>query len=189
MGKSACAHLFREAGIPLADTDLLARQLVEPGQPCLAEIVRAFGPQMLDAAGRLRREELGRQVFHNPSARQQLEAILHPPIRAAWKAAFDTWQAEGRPLAVADIPLLFETQAQAEFDGVICVACSERTQRQRLLSRGWSEAEMDRRQQAQWPIQRKMDQSDVVLWNESSLEVLREQLVRVFHAYGFNFHA
>lgn len=189
MGKSATAHLFREAGIPLADTDLLARQLVEPGQPCLSEIVNVFGPEMLDESGRLRREELGLKVFNNPAARQQLEAILHPQIRAAWRTAFATWQAEGRPLAVADIPLLFETQAQTEFDWVICVACSERTQRQRLLSRGWSEAEMERRRQAQWPIQRKMDQSDVVLWNESSLEVLREQLVRVFHAHGFNFHA
>ncbi len=189
MGKSAAARLLFDGGIAVVDSDQLARQLVEPGQPALTEITQAFGSDLLDVQGHLRREELGRRVFHDPSARQRLEAILHPKIRAAWKNQCAVWAAEDRPVAVVDIPLLFETGAAAEFDWVICVACSSATQQQRLLSRGWPQATIDERLRAQWPIHQKMAQSDCVLWNESSLTILREQIRCVLRARGIDFHA
>src|SRR5436190_22129682 len=77
MGKSTADKLLRERGVPVVDTDLLAREIVEPGQPAAAEIRQAFGPEVFDADGRLRRDELARRVFANDSARQRLEDILH----------------------------------------------------------------------------------------------------------------
>lgn len=189
MGKSVVDRILSQSGIAVVDTDQLARQLVEPGQPALLEIVEAFGKDILDAEGRLRRDELGRRVFHASADRERLESILHPRIRAAWKAQCELWASEGRSVAVIDIPLLHETGAESEFDAVICVACSEATQHSRLVPRGWSGEEIRNRLQAQWPISQKMAKSDYVLWNESTLEVLREQLARVFHAEKLSFPA
>ena len=136
MGKSASAQLLRERGVPVVDTDDLARQVVELGQPGLAEVQQAFGPEIVGADGRLRRQELAQRVFADPAARKRLEDILHPRIRALWRAQVEAWRQEGCPLAVVVIPLLFETKAEAELDPTICVACSVATQKQRLLARG-----------------------------------------------------
>lgn len=179
MGKSAAANLLRERGLPIADTDLIARQLVEPGQPTLAEIKNGFGPEIIAPDGRLRRDELARRVFSNAEARKKLENILHPRIRSIWMEQIRSWRAEGRALAVVVIPLLFETNAAAEFDRIICVACSIRTQRQRLQARGWDINQMDQRIAAQWPVEKKMDLADYVVWTEAGLDVLALQLERI----------
>src|ERR1035437_1615160 len=100
MGKSASAQLLAARGVAVVDTDDLARQVVEPGQPGLAEVREAFGNQIVGPDGRLRRDELARRVFADPNARQRLEAILPPPIRALWRAQVETWHLAGRPLAV-----------------------------------------------------------------------------------------
>src|SRR5205807_4603737 len=78
MGKSTCADLLRERAVPVVDTDVLAREIVEPGQPALAQVQTTFGPEMIGADGRLLRDQLARRVFADPAARAQLEAILHP---------------------------------------------------------------------------------------------------------------
>src|ERR1019366_2307982 len=100
MGKSTAAQLLGSRGAAVVDTDDLARQVVEPGQPALAEVREAFGAEIVGPDGRLRRDELARRVFADPAARQQLEALLHPPIRALWRAQVENWRPEGRPLAV-----------------------------------------------------------------------------------------
>src|SRR5512136_369922 len=105
MGKSTSAQLLRSRSVLVVDTDDLARQVVEPGQPALAEVQRDFGADIVGADGRLRRDELARRVFGAPAARLRLEAILNPPIRALWRAQMQTWRGEGRPLAVVVIPL------------------------------------------------------------------------------------
>jgi dephospho-CoA kinase len=179
MGKSASAQLFRARGVPGVDTDDLARQVVEPGQPALAEVMAAFGPQFAEPNGHLRRDELARRVFSDPAARQRLEEILHPRIRALWRAQVETWRAEGRPLAVVVIPLLFETKAEAELDATICVACSAATQQQRLKARGWSTEQIQQRLQAQWPVEKKLDRADYVVWTEASLDVSAAQIKRI----------
>jgi len=179
MGKSASAQLLRSRGVPVMDTDDLARQVVEPGQPALAEIRDAFGAEIVGPDGRLRRDDLARRVFADPAARQRLEEILHPRIRALWRAQVDNWRAEGRPLAVVVIPLLFETKAEAELDATICVACSAATQQQRLQARGWSPAQIEQRLQAQWPVETKMARADYVIWTEAGLDVHAAQLERI----------
>src|SRR5437879_3055472 len=91
MGKSTSAALLERQGIPVVDTDVLARQVVEPGQPAWVEIQKAFGNDIVDNAGRLRRKELARLVFADVERRRQLESILHPRIRELWLAQVEQW--------------------------------------------------------------------------------------------------
>ena len=179
MGKSTSAQLLRARGVPVVDTDDLARQIVEPGQPALAEVMAAFGPQIVGPDGRLRRDELARRVFADPAARRRLEDILHPRIRVLWRAQVETWRAEGHPLAVVVIPLLFETKAEAELDATICVACSAATQQQRLRARGWPPEQIEQRLQAQWPVETKIARADYLFWTEADLDVHAAQIERI----------
>ena len=179
MGKSAAAQLLCERGIAVVDTDLLARQVVEPGQPALAEIQKLFGNEILAPDGQLRRDKLARRVFADVAQRKQLEAILHPRIHALWLAQVDAWHAEGRPVAVVVIPLLFETNSEPQVEATICVACSAATQRQRLHGRGWSAEQIELRINAQFPVEKKMALADFVVWTEGSLDVHAAQLERI----------
>ena len=179
MGKSTAAGLFQARGVPVVDTDDLARQVVEPGQPALAEIQAAFGSQITGPGGQLRRHELARRVFADSTARQQLEAILHPRIRRLWRAQADAWRAEDRPLAIVVIPLLFETKAEAELDQTICVACSAATQQERLRARGWSPEQIHQRLDAQWPVETKIARADYLIWTEAGLDVHSAQIDRI----------
>jgi dephospho-CoA kinase len=182
MGKSIAARFLHERGAPIVDSDELARQLVEPGQPALNEIQAAFGKNMVARDGQLRRNELARVVFADGAARKRLETILHPRIRERWLAQIETWRRENRALAVVVIPLLFETQAECDFDKIICVACSAATQRQRLLSRGWTAEQIQQRLAAQWPIEQKIARANFVVWTEGALSVSAQQVERIMAA-------
>jgi dephospho-CoA kinase len=179
MGKSTSAQLLQARGVPVVDTDDLARQVVEPGQPALAEVLAAFDPQIAAPDGRLRRDELARRVFADSTARLRLERILHPRIRELWRAQMEAWRAEGRPLAVVVIPLLFETKAEAELDATICVACSAATQQERLRARGWPAEQIQQRLQAQLPTEQKIARADYLIWTEGSLDVHAAQVDRI----------
>ena len=179
MGKSTAAGFLQQAGIPVVDSDAIARQIVEPGEPALEEIRKTFGGEVIGLDGRLQRERLASRVFSDPEARRQLEAVLHPRIRSLWQAQFAAWDSEGRPAAVAMIPLLFETDAAGGFDVTICAACSATTQRHRLQARGWTDDQIDRRIAAQMPVEKKMALSDYVVWTEGALEVHEAQLRRI----------
>jgi dephospho-CoA kinase len=145
----------------------------------LVEIQRVFGPEVIAPDGQLLRAVMARRVFADPLARQQLEAITHPRIRELWREQVAAWRARGTALGVVAIPLLFEVGAEKEFDAVLCVACTATTQRQRLLARGWSEEQIQQRIAAQWPIERKMERADYVVWNEGELTGLAPQLERI----------
>src|SRR4051812_22563263 len=111
MGKTTAARFLQERGVPVIDTDVLAREVVEPGKPAWEEIRQAFGQEILGPDGQLRREELARQVFSDEARRKELEAIVHPRIRERWLAQVEVWRAEKQPRGVVVIPLLFETDA------------------------------------------------------------------------------
>lgn len=181
-GKSAAAEILRSRGVMVLDTDTIARQLVEPGQPALQEIAARFGNGVLTPSGYLDRSALAKLVFGDEAARKDLEAILHPRIRAVWQAEVEKWRQEDCPAGVVVIPLLFETGAESSFDAVICLGCSVATQRERLSQRGWSEAEMDQRLSSQLPLEKKMNRANYVVWNEGSLEALADQLARIIPA-------
>jgi len=182
MGKSATTALLRERQVQVVDTDILARELVQPGQPALAEIRRVFGEEMVGPDGNLRRGALAGRVFADSEARQKLENILHPRIRDEWKGQVNQWRSEGRDCAVVVIPLLFETKAEEEFDSTICVACSAGTQRKRLSERGWSVPEVEQRIGAQLPVEQKISASDFVIWTEGDMETHARQLDRILAA-------
>ena len=182
MGKSTVADMLIQRGLPVSDSDVIARQMVEPGQPALAEIAQCFGSEMVGPDGRLRRDLLARCVFAHPERRRELEVILHPRIRREWLARAGEWRQAGRPRGVVVIPLLYETGGARDCDQVICVACSAATQRSRLLARGWSEEEIRRRCQAQWPVEKKMALAHFVIWSEGGLEVLAAQLDQILAA-------
>lgn len=179
MGKSACAQLLQWRGALVVDTDDLARQVVAPGQPALVELQRTFGAEIVGPEGELKRDVVARMVFADAGARQQLEGILHPRIHELWRAQLQTWRAEGRPLAVVVIPLLFETQVESEFDAILCVACSAATQRERLRARGWPPEQIDQRNAAQLPVEVKMLRSNYVIWTEAGMDVHAQQVYRV----------
>jgi dephospho-CoA kinase len=179
MGKSTSALLLQQRLIPVVDTDTLARQVVEPGQPALREIREAFGPGVIGEDGCLKRSELAQLVFADAARRKQLEAIVHPRIRQLWQSQVALWKAESRPRCVVIIPLLFETVAAAHFDSIICVGCSSASQWQRLIARGWSAEQIQQRVSAQWPLQRKMDLANYVVWTESGLDTHAAQLERI----------
>jgi dephospho-CoA kinase len=178
-GKSTVAQLLEQRGWSVLDTDLVARRLVEPGQPALREIQSEFGSACLDAEGRLNRGALAGVVFGDPEARKRLEAILHPRIRACWKNTLDQWRHQGRTHGVVVIPLLFEVGAAADFELTVCVGCSLDLQQARLRSRGWTDDQIQQRIAAQWPLRRKLELADRVLWNESSLALLERQLEKI----------
>ncbi len=183
MGKSTSGHLLAERGWPVSDTDLIARQVVEPGQPALHEIKKLFGVQLLDSAGQLRRDELARIVFADADARQKLEAILHPPIRQRWQGEVQKWRDENRPFGFVIIPLLFETGVAPFFDATICVTCSAASQQKRLAERDWNEEQIEQRISAQWPAEKKIYLSDFVVWTDSSLEMHATQLERIYSRF------
>lgn len=184
MGKSTSGDLLRKRGIPVVDTDILAREVVEPGEPALDEVIAAFGDEVLDASGRLNRAEVARRVFSDPPLREKLEAILHPRIRERWLSQIQSWRAEGHAVAGVIIPLLFETNAQSQCDATLCVACSSQAQQTRLLARGWTSEQITQRLAAQWPISKKIEASDFLIWTESSLEVHAAQLDCVLNTVG-----
>lgn len=179
MGKSTAAGFLRTHGARVVDTDDLAHQLVQPGEPALAEIQNQFGNIVIAADGRLRRAELARIVFADAAARKKLEAIVHPKIRERWLAQIEIWRGQNCPLAVVVIPLLYETQAESQFDRIICVACSAADQHRRLLERGWSTEQIRQRIAAQLPVEQKLARADFVIWTDGELDSHRQQLERI----------
>jgi dephospho-CoA kinase len=167
-GKSHVVARLREAGVPVVDADVLAREVVKPGTPGFEAVVSRFGREVVGADGALDRRRLGGTVFADERARRDLEAIVHPPVRAAIRAFFVALPAQ-TPFAVADIPLLYETGRETEFDGVIVVSCDRQTQIARIMSRDrLSREEAERRVAAQLPIGEKRKRADYLIDSSGS---------------------
>ena len=179
MGKSTAAVFFSQHGARVVDTDEIARELVQPGQPALAEIKKEFGGKIISSTGELKRSELAQIIFADEFARKKLEAILHPRIRASWLAQVEIWKKENCSLAIVVIPLLFETAAESHFDKIICVASSATAQHERLAARGWSPEQIRQRLAAQLPIEQKIARAHFVLWTEGKLAAHAQQVIRI----------
>lgn len=179
MGKSMAARLLKKVGLPVVDSDDLAREAVQPGTEGLAEIADEFGEEFLKADGSLDRDKMASTVFQDEAARKRLEAIIHPRVRTVWEKQIDQWREQKRPVGVVVIPLLFEVDLQDSFDAVLCVACTANTQRARLRERNWDDAQITARIAAQMDIAQKMDLADHVLWNEGAPELLMDQMKEI----------
>lgn len=180
-GKSAAAEVFAGLGVPVIDTDVIARELVAPGSEALAEIVRAFGPEMLTPAGGLDRARLRRRVFADAEARARLEAILHPRIRAALLARLETLDA---PYVVVVIPLLVEAGWQDLVDRVLVIDAPETLQRERVMRRdGLSAAEADAMLAAQADRATRCAAADDRVVNDGNLDDLRADIENLHGHY------
>ena len=169
-GKTAVAQLFAQRGIPVLDTDQIARDVVEPGQPALAQIVESFGPDILDASGRLDRARMRDRVFADPTQRKLLESILHPAIRGELNRR--SLEAEG-PYQIHVIPLLVETGQRGNYDRVLVVDCPEEEQMRRLALRDGSTVEQARNiLAAQVSREQRLSVADDVIVNTGTVEDL-----------------
>jgi dephospho-CoA kinase len=181
-GKSYVAVRLAAAGVPVVDADRLAREVVAPGTPTLATVVERFGHDVLAEDGGLRRQALASLVFADPQARHDLEAIIHPVVRRNIEAFFDALPPD-TGVAVADIPLLYETNRAADFDAVIVAACPPEIQIARVMARdGVSEASAKRRIAAQLPIGEKVRQADYVIDTSGTFEQTDAGTARVLAA-------
>jgi dephospho-CoA kinase len=178
-GKSYVLSRIRDAGVPVVDADVLAREAVAPKSEGLAAVVERFGKEVLTPEGFLDRARLGDIVFRDKAARRDLEAIVHPFVRRKVDEFFDGL-ASNHPFAVADIPLLYETGRQRQFAKVIVVATSREQQITRIMARdGLSREEAERRVAAQLPIEAKVALADYVIRTDGTHEETDAQVQRV----------
>ena len=179
-GKSTVARLLEAKGAVVVDADAIAREIVEPGQPALAEIREAFGPEIIDADGRLDRARLAEIVFADADALGLLNAITHP--RIAERSAELLARAPADAVVVYDMPLLVEQgpAALAGWDRIIVVDCSDDARLQRLVERGLDIDDAGRRIAAQATREERLAVADVVIDNTGDLPTLEIQVDRLW---------
>jgi dephospho-CoA kinase len=184
-GKSHCLRAFAALGVPTLDSDVLAREAVEPGSAGLEAVLARFGRGLVQPDGTLDRAALGRIVFADSAARRDLEAIIHPLVYAAIQARVGgpSQQAKVRDpeaLSITDIPLLYESGHAQDFDRVVVAACRPDQQLERLMARdGLSEDDARRRIATQWPIDVKAGRADYVIDTSGPLADTDRQVARV----------
>ena len=180
-GKSMVADRLAALGADVVDTDVIAREVVEPGSPALAEIAREFGDAVITEDGTLDRPTMRRIIFSDDDARRRLEAILHPKIR---ERAL-TQAAEGRgAYQVIVVPLLTASPLRNEVDRVLVVDCEEDEQIRRLMARdGESEGGARRILASQASRQERLDIADDVILNDSSVETALERVDELHERY------
>jgi dephospho-CoA kinase len=181
-GKSAVAELFAKLDVPVLDTDQIARDVVAPGTPALGQLVAEFGPEILDAQGRLDRSRMRERVFSDPQQRRKLEAITHPAIRAelARRSA-----AAGGDYQIHVIPLLVETGRAEAYDRVLVVDCPEEAQIERLMARdGTSREQAAEMLSAQVSREERLDAAHDVIENTGTLADLRDFVATLHRNYA-----
>lgn len=177
-GKSAVTSEFAALGIPIHDADIIARELVEPGQPALKRLVELLGPESLDAQGRLDRRKMRERVFADQDARRLLESILHPAVRAELARRSEATKG---PYQLLVIPLLLENDLRFLVDRVLVVDVPEKVQMERLIARDRMDEPQARRMlAAQTTRESRLAAADDVIVNTGSLAEL-EGAVRKLH--------
>ena len=171
-GKSHVLEQFRTLGVPCLDADAIVHGVQLPGTEATQAIAARFGSDVLDADGAVDRRKLAPIVFNDPSARKDLEAIVHPAVYRAIAAGLRGFELlGGYSIAVVDVPLLYETGHAGEFDTVIATWCSPERQLERMLSRdARPEAEARQRLAAQWPADEKARRADIVIDTNGTIE-------------------
>ena len=183
-GKSTVSSMFKQAGVPVIDADELAREVVEPGQPALAEVALRF-PGSLTAEGKLDRQKLGAHIFAHPSERAALNALMHPRIQALAMERTAALAAAGATTALYDAALLIENKLYLGLDGVILVSCPPEVQLARLIARNpLSESEAKQRIAAQMSLEEKRPLATWLIDNGGSLEATRAQVAMVISAWS-----
>ncbi len=180
-GKTTVAHHFQRHGVPVIDTDAIARKLVRPGQPALQALVDTFGPDLLTPTGELDRARLRQLAFADARAKARLEAVLHPRIFAELARRLRSLQA---PYVIIAIPLLVETDARSQVDRVLVVDCPEALQIRRVRQRsGWDEDLIRRVLASQAGRRERLAAADDVIVNDRDLAYLARQVAELHRLY------
>ncbi len=175
-GKSTVSAMLRELGAPVIDADQLAREVVQPGTPGLADVAARF-PGVLTAQGTLDRAALGARVFADPGERAALNALLHPRVHALYAQRVAELAAQGHGLAIYDVPLLFENGLEKTLGGTVLVSVPPEVQRARLVARdGLTPAQADARIAAQLPLAEKAAKATWIVDNSGDLAATRSQV-------------
>ena len=175
-GKSAVAGMLAAAGLPVLDADKIAREVVEPGSPCLAALARAFSPDILRPVGTLDRKRLAALAFQDDASAKKLSAVTHPAIIARSLARLQEWEAAGCRAAVVDAPLLYESGMDAICGLVAAVIAPEDLRLKRILARdGITEQEARRRMAVQPDEAFYRAKGARLLVNDGDLAALRRQ--------------
>jgi dephospho-CoA kinase len=156
------------------DADAFVHDLLATDATVIAAVQEAFGPETVCPGPAVNRRHLRRLVFSNPAARNRLEAIIHPRVRAAWQELLAVCARENRPF-LADIPLLFETGGDRFFTATVVVACSPDVQRCRMAGRGLDVSTIEAMLASQLPLDEKVARSSVSVWNDGTMEALGRQ--------------
>lgn len=186
-GKSTAVKRFRDLGIPIVDADIVAREVVQAGQPALQAIAELFGDAALLADGSLNRAWLRQTVFNDTARLQQLEAILHPRIREAIVRDMTAAMAAGSPYVVVDVPLLFEKHYDTLFDRVLVIDCLPTQQHERVSQRDGSTIELvESIMQRQIPRDERLFRADDIIENVGSLADFNNKVDTLHHKYAGN---
>lgn len=178
-GKTSVAEILRRSGYCVADADALAHECLRPGTSSFDQIVEKFGSEILDTKGSIDRRKLGLKVFSDGKARLWLEQLIHPFVQERVRELQTSWKQQGIPFAFYDVPLLFEKNMEAQFDGVIVVTCSKENQKQRLkLRNSWTDAEIQQRLEALLPMEVKNQKATYLIHNDGS----HQDLEKAVHA-------
>ncbi|WP_066194703.1 MULTISPECIES: dephospho-CoA kinase [Gracilibacillus] len=180
-GKSLVSQILMEDyHIPVIDADLVAREVVEPGEPALHEIITVFGEEMLQADGTLDRGKLGKLIFQEKESRHQLNSIVHPAIRQRMQQQKETLLQQGHATIALDIPLLFENNLTYLVDRTIVVAATESVQKKRLMERNQlSKEEAEKRMGSQMDLEKKKQLADYVIDNSGTITETKQQVAAV----------
>lgn len=180
-GKTTVANAFAELGVAVIDTDVIAREVVQPGQPALAEIVDAFGKEILNEDGSLNRRRMRDRIFSNDDERRKLESILHPKIGEQMRLQSES---AGGPYQILVVPLLMETGMACRVDRVLVVDCSPQTQIDRLIKRDNETVDGARRiLDAQIDRARRLALADDVVVNDGDPQRVRAQVEELHQRY------
>ncbi|XZT80035.1 dephospho-CoA kinase [Acinetobacter baumannii] len=180
-GKSAATQWFESQGIQVVDADIVAREVVEKGQPALQKIQQTFGDWVLQPDGSLDRRALREYIFQNPQARHTLEQITHPAIR---QSIIQQLQNRKSPYVILVSPLLFETNQHELVNHTLLIDASEQTQIQRASQRdGQNQEQIQKIIAAQMPRERKRELANDIVFNDGLLEHLYQQLELLHQSY------
>ena len=182
-GKSVVLAQLAACGAAVVDADALVHDALRAGAPAVAEIRKRFGEEIITPSGDVDRGRLARIVFEDGQARRDLEAILHPAVYHAIESWMRGREVEGARVAVAEIPLLYETGHEGDFDCVVVTACDGEEQVRRAMGRSdMSDADARRRIAAQWPLAEKARRADFVIRTDGTVEETRRQARSVWDA-------
>ncbi len=182
-GKSTVANFFKDAGIPVIDTDAIAKQALEPTEAPYHQLVQAFGAEYLHVDGTINRKKLAHTLFHDPKAQAKINAIVHPYVLEITRKEIARFQDDGEAIVVVDVPLLFESGYDQEMDETLVVYTTKAIQLDRLMARdAIDEAYAKKKIAAQWPLSKKKTAATHTINNSKSILETKKAFDQLLHS-------